>query len=477
MEKSLKIKLLSYLLISAVGFSYLILPQNAGVSVPVFVILQFVCLYFLVPKKKPLFMFIPIFILALNSFISANDIWRRSNFFVTLALYSVMTLMMADRFAIKELSSRFISNILENILEPLRYFSTPMKWCAETNKEHAKTAKRVFAGVAVSVPCLIFLLIMLSSADKIFSNNVSNLFGEILKIINFNVLFKIVCGLVAGFYLFGMAYSVYQPKKEQTVNVKTKSGDLIILNILLTSILAVYTIFVVIQFKYLFAGANELPYGLTYTYYARRGFFELLFLSGLNIMLILLTVQLTKAQTGKWAKITKALCCYLCAVTVILLISSFYRMWLYNLDDGLTRLRFLVLWFLVFEAIGLVFTFFYIIKPKFNIVAVYLAIGLTYYLALNVVPMDRIIAKDQIDRYFLTGSGGIDYTLTLSADAAPEIMRWVNSFDERDYLNEIKVRDYLERVNLEHTNRDIPQRWQRENLSIQNLSMDGAKKP
>ncbi|MCL2336785.1 MAG: DUF4173 domain-containing protein [Firmicutes bacterium] len=30
----------------------------------------------------------------------------------------------------------------------------------------------------------------------------------------------------------------------------------------------------------MFASGNNLPYGLTYTGYARRGFFELLFLTG-----------------------------------------------------------------------------------------------------------------------------------------------------------------------------------------------------
>ena len=51
------------------------------------------------------------------------------------------------------------------------------------------------------------------------------------------------------------------------------------------SVLAVYTIFIVIQFKYLFSG-GVLPNGLNYSEYARRGFFELVVLSVLNIALI-----------------------------------------------------------------------------------------------------------------------------------------------------------------------------------------------
>jgi len=429
-EKYRKIQMLCYLLVSAIGFTALILPNNAGISVPIFVIIQAVFLYFIAPKRKPLLMLLPIFILALNSFISANDMWHISNFFVALILYSVMTLWMMDRLPLKEVSIRFITNILENIFEPLHHMGAPFRWFKDRNKGNAETTRRVILGIVISIPCLLFLILMLSAADEVFSHGSARVFTDFMLSINFTFIFKIIVGFTAGFYLFGFIYSTYKPKDDKKVEVKTKNGDLIILNILLTSILFIYTIFVIIQFRYLFADGNNLPYGLSYTYYARHGFFELLFLSFVNIMLILITVWLTKTKSGSGVKFTKILCYYLCAVTVILLISSFYRMWLYNIDDGLTRLRLLVFGFLFFEAIGLIITFFYIYKPKFNIIAVYLIIGLTYYLVLNLVPIDRIIAKEQIDRYFRTGEGGVTYSLTLSDDAAPEIARLLNSNDE-----------------------------------------------
>jgi len=380
-----------------------------------------------------------------------------------------MALWMTNDFPIKEISLRFIAKTVENIFRPLRYLNLPIKWCAEAHEEHTKTAKRILIGVAISIPCLFVLLVLLSSADQIFRSSLAACLSDISRVINFNLLFKIACGFVVGFYLFGLLYSVYQPKAEKVYAAKTKDGDLIVLNILLASILAVYTLFVIIQFKYLFAAGYNLPYGLNYIEYARRGFFELLFLSGLNILLILVTTWLTKSKVGIWAKITKALCCYLCAITIILLISSFYRMWLYNYFDGLTRLRFLVFGFIIFEAIGLVITFFYIIKPKFNIAAVYLVIGLTYYLILNIAPMDAIIAKSQIDRYFATGKAGIEYTLTLSADAAPQIARLLESnyYDSYNAASGAKNNYFF--GNHYKYYREVEPRWQRWNLSVSRL--------
>ena len=460
---TLKGKLTLYLIISALGFSYLVMPQNAGISVPVFAASQFVCMWFLAPKKKPLLMFIPVMILALNSFISANTIWSVPNLFVASGLLSVMTLMMTGRLRIKNASALFLTHISINAAEPFRYIATPVKWGVRANKDHTKTVLRALIGVGITIPCLGVVLALLSSADAIFSNNVSNFISGIARIITYNVLMKGLCGLIAGFYLFGVVYGMQIRKTEEVpeIQAKSRNGDMLVLNILLVSILAVYTAFVAIQFKYLFAQGDNLPYGLTYTYYARRGFFELLGLSGLNIVTILVTTRLTRERTGGLAIFTKTLSCYLCAVTVILLISSFYRMWLYNVDDGLTRLRFLVFGFLIFEAIGLLFTFAYIIKPKFNIFFVYISIALVYYLALNLVPMDRIIAKDQIDRYFATGKGGIGYVATLSADAAPEVARLLESGDDMVQLDAAR---YFHRIYYS-LNDGTPVRWQRWNLS------------
>ena len=458
LQKNLKIKLLGYLLISMTGFSYLVLVRNAGISVPIFVLIQFACLYFLMPRKKPLLLFIPIFILSLNSFISANTIWRIPNLFVIIALFSVMSLLAVGDFSIKGDLLGFIYKTIENIFKPFQHFRIPIKWLSEINKERGATFKRVLLGIGVSIPLLIIILSMLSSADEIFARSVENFVRTISTLFSMSTIFRIVIGAIAGFYLFGIIYfiHIYKSKYELAIFGQPVNGDLIIINIVLGSILIVYSLFVAIQFRYLFAASGNLPYGLNYVDYARRGFFELLFLSGVNITIILVAIWLTKHQNNIGTKISKSLCCYLCVVTMVLLISSFYRMSLYSSEYGLTRLRFLVFGFLIFEAVGLIFTQLYIIKPKFNILAVYSIIGLTYYLLLNVVPMDTFIARNQVNRYFANGGDGIHYVLSLSADAASEISRLYAS--DRDYTRQ-RVRRYYLRIDLDEVG------WRQWNLS------------
>ena len=135
-------------------------------------------------------------------------------------------------------------------------------------------------------------------------------------------------------------------------------------------------------------------------------------------------------------------------------------MMLYTNDDGLTRLRFFVMGFLVFELAGLVVTFFYIAKPKFNITAIYSAIALTYYLILNIVPADNIIARNQINKYLAGEREGLEYIFTLSADAAPAMEYLYKSTPDEQM--KINVTEFLKKK----TEADIPERWQRYNLSV-----------
>jgi len=244
-------------------------------------------------------------------------------------------------------------------------------------------------------------------------------------------IWRLIVGVFVGFYLFGMLYYVNRKERKsiEFVPMNAVRGDVIIINIVLGSALVIYSVFVAIQFRYLFASPDNLPFGLNFVTYARRGFFELMILAGMNIFSILLIVWMTRVQEGRGAKVVRALCFYLCAVTCVLLVSSFYRMWLYGSDDGLTRMRFMVFGFLIFKAVGLVATFVYIAKPRFNIIAVYCVIALVYYMCLNIVPMDSIVARSQIDRYFATGRGGVHYVLSLSPDIAPQAVRLLESPD------------------------------------------------
>ncbi len=451
-----KIFLLSYALISALGFSYLVVPERAGISILLFAVLQFAFAFYFVPDKKRLLYFIPIFAMALNSFVSAANIWRSTNLILSFVLYAAMFVkpdFCTDSF-------RSLGQFAKRLVRPLRHFALPLRWALDMNKGKTAILRRVLLALVIALPAAGILIGLLSSADMVFSLGTKQLYDSFMSFFNFHAIPVMLWGILAGLYLFGTVYLSLAPATddEEAEDRLPIRGDVMVINIILSVILFVYTLFVIVQFKYLFAGA-VLPQGLSYTEYARKGFFELLALTGVNIAAILAVTHLTKTKTGSWVKLTRILCHYLCAVTVVLLISSFYRMLLYTGDDGLTRLRLFVLGFLIFEAFGLVLTFFYIAKPKFNISLCYLVIALSYYTVLNLVPTDYIIAKNQVDLYLGGQREDIQYVYTLSPDIAPALLYLDENTDNEG--EKIFLKTFLKNACRE----DIPERWQRYNLS------------
>ena len=425
-NKKLKIKLLIYTLVTAVSFAYLVLGESAGISVVVFSLLQAVMLFCIVPDKKRLLWCIPLCIMCLNSFISLNTIWRIPNFIISIVIYALMFTPLD----IKDVTLHFLVETAERLLAPITTIAKPFEWIYDMSEGKKGYIKRGAIALAISVVAVGALSVVLSSADMVFSHSVGNVIEHFADAFRIESLWKIIAGIAVGVYLFGVVYNAYVEYDVEPRQIKIK-GDVFIISCVMISVLAVYTFFVIIQFRYLFSG-SQLPYGLNVTEYARKGFFELLALTGVNVAAILAVTKLTEHTEGKKSILIKTMNMYLCAVTVVLLASSFYRMLIYNETDGLTRLRFLVFGFLAFELIGLVMTFLYIAKPKFNIVMVYGLIALCYYLVLNLVPMDAIVAKNQVDRYLKGERDEISYVFTLSADAVSEMKRAYDNTDNQE---------------------------------------------
>lgn len=448
-----KLKLLIYTVISICSFAYFVTPEASSLGVVVFAAVQLACLWFFVDDKKRLWFFLPVVVMALNSFFSANTVWRMPNLIISLVLYSCMF----TDFNIKKDSFGWFYELVLRIILPFKKFTLPFSWALELSCGKSTIIKRVALAVLLCVPCVAILLLVLSNADMVFSLHTTEFFQDLAEVISLNTPFLLCVSVVVGVYLFGTVYAG-TIRMEERKTERATSGDLLIINILLSAVLLIYTLFSVVQFKYLFAG-SVLPDGLTFTEYARKGFFELLALTGVNIAAIIFVVSVLKNKDGKGAAFSKLLCLYLCAVTVLLLVSSFYRMCLYTADDGLTRMRFYVLGFLIFEAVGLFATFIYIVKPKFNIVLVYLIIALTYYTVLNIVPSDSIIANEQAQRFLKGERNDVYYISTLSADAASAMEYLYNNTDD-----EILKEDIIGFLRDE-TYSPIQKRWQRINLS------------
>jgi Domain of unknown function (DUF4173) len=183
--------------------------------------------------------------------------------------------------------------------------------------------------------------------------------------------------------------------------------------------------FVLVQIAVLFGGHDHVlnTAGLTYAEYARQGFFQLIVVALLTLVVVAAAVRFSRVEASDrgWMKVLLGL---LCLFTLVILASALTRMNLYQETYGFTRLRLLVDVTIVW--LGAVFAMLLCagIKWKGSWLprAVVLLSAITL-IGFNIYNPDARIAERNIDRYIRTGKIDVGYLAGLSPDAVPQLIR------------------------------------------------------
>lgn len=314
--------------------------------------------------------------------------------------------------------SKYLCSILNIICTSFLFIFRPFSDFAlflrdkreEQNKPEGK-GKYVFFGIIIAVPLLFVILLLLYEADAVFSNILDQIFT-----LNFDFNLDHVFGILFLFlFAFIASYSImcrislHNLKEEVSDKKKLEP----VMGITFTALVSlVYLIFCYIQVFYLFGGLGTLPENYTYSSYAREGFFQLVFVCIINLVLILVCMKYFRED-----KILKGILTFISLCTYIMIASSSYRMILYIQAYDLTFLRVFVLWalFIIFLLITGALIMIYLKSfpyTKFCIITV-----TALYLVFSFAHPDYWIAsynlnKEETDYYYLRH---------LSLDAAPAI--------------------------------------------------------
>lgn len=316
-------------------------------------------------------------------------------------------------------------------------------------KEMSDSTKHVLGGLIVGIPILAITIVLLSSADAVFSNYLSELtdFIELPRLDKFieHLIPITFVTLYAFGYLWSNQYDDLKYQKE--VHVKKMVEPLTMVTIMGLLVL-VYIAFTAIQFSYLYIGMGHLPNGLTYAEYARKGFFELIFVTVMNMSIVLFGVLVTKNENVKLDQLLKSVYTIMIVFTFNLLVSSFYRMSLYEKAYGYTELRLFVQFFIVFLAISIISLMVWIWKREIPLFKVGVVTAIAVYLVLNFINVDKIIASKNFEHYVLTGHLDRSYITTLSADAYEVIEREKELLGQENYNNYV----YYNKISSETNN-------------------------
>jgi hypothetical protein len=162
---------------------------------------------------------------------------------------------------------------------------------------------------------------------------------------------------------------------------------------------------------------------LTYAEFARGGFWQLLAVTGLTLLVLAGAARWAPRDTKADRVLIRVVLGALAALTLVIVASAVHRMNVYADTYGLTRLRILVglceLW--------LGATFVLVMVAGIRLRAAWLpraavALGVLTLLGLTVADPDRVIAEQNITRYEQTGRIDLTYLSGLSADAVPALL-------------------------------------------------------
>ena len=426
-------------LVAGIIFDYLFFGKAIGVSYPLFVAV-FYCVFWVASHKQVSFqidfgwfLFIPILLLSAAFAIHSNPVLLARNFALIPLLLLVQTTLLVYGYEWSSVRCviRFIGrlnrHIFVNVPRVLLELISLAKVVARIAPEKRKTLKNIFIGLIISAPLLVIVIALLAEADTVFQNVIVNS----LKSLEFigSIPFAEHVGVIGiiTVLLFGYLAVVLKAEVEGVsvpVDRGTGGSDATIVVTVLVMVNAVYILFCVIQFTYLFGGEENIRSIPDYTYaeYARRGFAELIVVTVINLSILLIGLRFTKSN-GKLDRLVLALRCLLVLCTVIMLYSAHLRLKLYEDAYGYTYARIFAHTF-----IGLLFVLFMLTLYKFwrrelPLVKAFAVAALLTYTTLNYVNIDAIIARKNIDRYFRTGKIDLDYLQELSDDAIPELMR------------------------------------------------------
>lgn len=301
----------------------------------------------------------------------------------------------------------------------------------------------VLRGLLLALPVVIVLGALLASADPIFSDRLN----DILKIFDLSKLgeyiFRLFYILILAYLFAGLYLFAVHPKRKLDKPDPTQPWMKTFLGwtetaIILVCVNLLFALFVGIQFKYFFGGnANITTAGYTYSEYARRGFSELVAVAVLSLLLYLALGTITRQEKKSARRGFSVLAVTLMGMVLVILVSAFQRLLLYENIYGFTRLRTYPHIFMVWLGILLSITVILeIIRRRGRFALVLLISSFGFCLTLGFINVDQLIVRQNINR---TQNGeGIDgeYLKELSDDAVPAL---IEAYNNQSLNQEVKV--------------------------------------
>ena len=233
---------------------------------------------------------------------------------------------------------------------------------------------------------------------------------------------------------------------------KKLSLGIVEIGIVLGMLNLLFFLFVAVQVRYFFGGAALVRVSamMTYAEYARRGFFELVWVAALVLPLLLAAHWLLRKEKRSHERIFRLLAGIQVALLFVIMTSAIARMRLYQSEYGLTELRLYTTAFMGWLALVFIWFAATVLRGQRErfacgaLVTGFLIIG-----ALHVMNPDDLIVRTNVAHIQAGRELDATYAVSLSADAVPALVEALPALD-RNERRIIAIQLLYQRVSFEN---------------------------
>lgn len=426
-------------------YTFCLYKNTSGITYPFFVAgtLYFYCFCMKKPgitaKRESIFYMAATMLLGISNVLTDNGavlIMNRLGIFLLMLSFLLMQYYDDFQWSFGHYAASMCQVVWGAVTEIFSPYMDFFSFIKLREKKQDSKVKYIVLGLVIGLPLVALALYLLSSADVMFDYLFTKELWRFLDKLDiwgnfFEIVWKLFLGFEIGYSLF-----VFLEKRSLSASRQKGGQGEPLIGITATAMLAVvYILFCGVQIVGLFGGVTALPEGCSYAEYAREGFFQLLFVCLMNLVLVLCCLgYFRESRTLKILLTVISLCTY------VMTASSAFRMLLYIRSYYLTFLRLFVLWALAVIALFMAGVLKRIYKDDFRLFRYGTIVVTVCYLIFSFSRPDYLIAaynlsaaqtqaadsgwKGKLLRTGMEKEVDWYYLYRLSADAAPVLYQW-----------------------------------------------------
>ncbi len=307
------------------------------------------------------------------------------------------------------------------------------------NKKHGKVALKALFGIGLAIIPSAIVISLLS-----YDSDFTKILNGIFKLTPWQIashIFSAVFGVLVGMFIFSAYISACDKKNGNIVTLegcrcaaqKARIMSSVTAVVATLPLLAVYIIFFISQWKYYVSGfVGVLPDSVSYSQYAREGFFQLCTVAVINL-LVIFSIHLFMRRNGKSIAM-RILSLAFSVATLALISTAIAKMVLYINRYGLTPKRVYSSWFMLVLAVVFVLVCVKQFALKFKITVTSFFVTVVMFAALALSGVDSIIANYNVNAYLSGNLETVDVRALekLGDSAVPSIVKLAKHFDKQN---------------------------------------------